>query len=921
MIDDLGFEISAKVDQALTAIGELNYQLSKLGDVVAGVTKTVASSQFGQAIKGQVDQVADGFQKMKDAKAAADAAVSKAKANPATYEQVKERQEQINNAFMRAKSEVTNLKAQMSQLMIEYRKVSIEQGITSDSAQSVASEYNALGVQLDAATKKLDRLKQLKRAAKGAIKDTESSLGGDNVGMFGGLSAAEESMRAAEKLAAAEYQRSLASQTATQSTNQAATALRFFSRSANDATGAVKKNDTFFAQLSRSIKNITFYRLVRGAIKEIMNAAIQATQAMAIWSQQFDTGATGSLASFNDNVSSIASNMLFMRNAIMAAVEPIISLLTPAFNMLASAIANAFNMLSQFLSALTGRSFYNKAIKNNVNYANSLKQGSKAQKAFLAGFDELEVVQSQSGGSGAGSTMGIDPGSMWSQEQVTPDMEAIVSPLKKAWQDALDNMKSIWDAHKDSLFASAQELFSAIGNLMTTIDISILENFFGEGRVGAQMFADALWFLDNAMQLLASIINNILAPAADGFIQGFSDSLGVIWGIAEDIFGPILEKIFTLTDYLNKNSDAVQSISQKIGYVIGVIVPIVGTIELISGAVQVVAGVIGAVIPVISAVVGAIKLVGAAVALVGGPLNMLILVVGAVALAFIALYKHSETFRNFVNDVGAKIKELVNGFTDAAGAMISGFIKGIADGIPNAIKEIKQWAKDTINNFKEVLGIHSPSTVFAGFGNNIVQGLVNGIRAFFGKITEVVGDIKEKCDLSKLAKDALQWGKDMIQGFADGITRAKDAVGNAIHTIADKITGLLHFSRPDEGPLRNYEQWMPDFMRGLANGIDDNSNLVYAATGRLAAGMQSALSVPTLGIGNVNGSVSLDASSVGEAQMNANQAMADVFWQGCMAVVQAINNKDMSVSIGDDTIGRAASRYERKQSVINGGAY
>ena len=921
MADELGFEISAKVDQALTALGQLNYQFSKLGDTVSSVTKTIASSQFGQAIKGQVDQVADGFQKMKDAKAAADAAVSKAEANPATYEQVKERQQQINDAFRQAKSEVTNLKAQMTQLMIEYRNVSAAEGVTSENAQATARAYNALGVQLDAASAKLRHLKDLQRAAKGAVKDNESVLGGDNVGMFGGLSAAEESMRAAEQLAAAEYQRSAASQTATQSTNQASFALRFFSRSANDATGAVKKNDTFFAQLSRSIKNITFYRLVRGAIKSIMKAAIQATQAMAIWSQQFDIGATGSLASFNDNVSSIASNMLFMRNAIMAAVEPIISLLTPAFNMLASAIANAFNMLSQFLSALTGRSFYNKAIKNNVNYANSLKSGNKAQKAFLAGFDELEVVQSKSGGSGAGSTMGIDPSSMWSQEQVTPDMEAIVSPLKKAWQDALDNMKSIWDAHKDSLFASSQELFSAIWNLMTTIDISILENFFGEGRVGAQMFADALWFLDNAMQLLASIINNILAPAADGFIQGFSDSLGVIWGIAEDIFGPILEKIFTLTDYLNQNSDAVQSISQKIGYVIGVIVPIVGTIALISGAVQVVAGVIGAVIPVISAVVGAIKLVGAAVAIVGGPLNMLILVVGAVALAFIALYKHSETFRNFVNGVGEGIREMVDGFVEAAGAIIDGFIKGIVEGVPRAIKEIVEWAKEIPKRFKEQEGIHSPSTVFAEIGNMLVLGLVNGIRAFFGKITEVIGDIKEKCDLSKLAKDALQWGKDMIQGFADGISRAKDAVGNAIHTIADKITALLHFSRPDEGPLRNYEQWMPDFMRGLANGIDDNSNLVYAATGRLAAGMQSALSVPTLGIGNVNGSMTIDASSVGEAQMNANQAMADVFWQGCMAVVQAINSKDMSVSIGDDIIGRAASRYERKQSVINGGAF
>lgn len=920
MADELGFEISAKVDQALTALGQLNYQFSKLGDTVSSVTKTIASSQFGQAIKGQVDQVADGFQKMKDAKAAADAAVSKAEANPATYEQVKERQEQINDAFKRAKSEVASLKAQMTQLMIEYRNVSVAEGVTSENAQATARAYNALGVQLDAASAKLRHLRDLQRAAKGAVRDKESVLGGDNVGMFGGLSAAEESMRAAEQLAAAEYQRSAASQTATQSTNQAADALRFFSRSANDATGAVKKNDTFFAQLSRSIKNITFYRLVRGAIKSVMNAAIQASQAMAIWSQQFDTGATGSLASFNDNGSSIASNMLFMRNAIMAAAEPIISLLTPAFNMLASAIANAFNMLSQFLSALTGRSFYNKAIKNNVNYANSLKSGNKAQKAFLAGFDELEVVQEKQGKT-AGETLGIDPGSMWSREQVTPDMEAIVSPLKQAWQDALDNMKSIWDSHKDSLFSSAQELFSAIGNLMTTIDISILENFFGEGRVGAQMFADALWFLDNAMQLLASIINNILAPAADGFIQGFSDSLGVIWGIAEDIFGPILEKIFTLTDYLNKNSDAVQSISQKIGYVIGVIVPIAGVIAIIVGAITGVISVIRTAITVITAIKTAIFLVQYAVMLVGGPLNMLILVVGAVALAFIALYKHSETFRNFVNSVGEGIKEMVNGFIDAAGAIIDGFIKGIVEGVPRAIKEIVEWAKEIPKRFREQEGIHSPSTVFADIGNMLVLGLVNGIRAFFGKITDVIGDIKKKCDLSSLVESALKWGKDMVQGFADGIRNAKEKVGEAVHSIADKISALMHFSRPDEGPLRNYEQWMPDFMRGLANGIDDNSNLVYAATGRLAAGMQSALSVPSLGIGDVSGSMTLDASSVGEAQANANQAIADVFWQGCMAVVQAINSKDMSVSIGDDVIGRAASRYDRKQSVINGGAF
>ena len=110
-------------------------------------------------------------------------------------------------------------------------------------------------------------------------------------------------------------------------------------------------------------------------------------------------------------------------------------------------------------------------------------------------------------------------------------------------------------------------------------------------------------------------------------------------------------------------------------------------------------------------------------------------------------------------------------------------------------------------------------------------------------------------------------------------------------------------------------------MKGLAKGIDDNSNLVYDSVNELSAGMKSAMSVPTLGIGGVSGQFGNDLGSYTQAQINANASLADVFWQGCMAVVQAINDNQLEVSIGDDVIGRAATRYNRKQAVINGGAY
>ena len=79
--------------------------------------------------------------------------------------------------------------------------------------------------------------------------------------------------------------------------------------------------------------------------------------------------------------------------------------------------------------------------------------------------------------------------------------------------------------------------------------------------------------------------------------------------------------------------------------------------------------------------------------------------------------------------------------------------------------------------------------------------------------------------IKNLPKDMVNWGKDMIQGLINGIKGMIGKVGDAVKGVAKKIKNFLHFSRPDEGPLRQYEEWMPHMVQGLVKTLKRKSYL------------------------------------------------------------------------------------------------
>lgn len=155
---------------------------------------------------------------------------------------------------------------------------------------------------------------------------------------------------------------------------------------------------------------------------------------------------------------------------------------------------------------------------------------------------------------------------------------------------------------------------------------------------------------------------------------------------------------------------------------------------------------------------------------------------------------------------------------------------------------------------------------------NLIKSIVTNIwdkikSGISNKITDIKDTIKGGFDeavnfVKNLADDAWTWGADIIGGIVDGIKSKISDITNAVTDVADTIREYLHFSVPDKGPLTDYESWMPDFMKGLAKGIDKSKKYIETAINgvsdamRLTMNSNLAYSMDDISGAMINGSTS-----------------------------------------------------------------
>ena len=185
------------------------------------------------------------------------------------------------------------------------------------------------------------------------------------------------------------------------------------------------------------------------------------------------------------------------------------------------------------------------------------------------------------------------------------------------------------------------------------------------------------------------------------------------------------------------------------------------------------------------------------------------------------------------NGIKNSISALVDGIKNHISIIWNG-IKNVTSEVWNSISSISSNVWNSIKNTISNLVDSAKESAVSGF-NALKNGVSNAIRSIPNIVSDVFDRVRRT--ISNVIGSAFKWGSDFVNGLKNGIMSGVGAIVSTVKGIGDKIRSFLHFSRPDEGPLRDYETWMPDFTHGLAKGIMNNIPVVAKATKALASSM------------------------------------------------------------------------------------
>lgn len=545
----------------------------------------------------------------------------------------------------------------------------------------------------------------------------------------------------------------------------------------------VKKTTSGLGKLGYAFKQVLLYQGLSSLIYGFANAMKEGINNLYQYSSLMG-------GQFKSSMDSLATSFQYLKNSMGAMVSPIINALAPAIDFLIDKFVALLNIVNQFFARLTGASTYTAAKKSAASYGDTIsdtagtaKKAAKEIKDATTGIDELNIIsQNDNSGSGGGAG-GKDYGSMFEQ-----------LPIENSISEFADKLKAAFEA------GNWKELGTLLGGkfneIVDSIDWSGIGHKIGYGLNGA--IQTAYWFLDtadftNLGAHIAELFNAALSEidftyAGRLMVQWFTILPDLIigflseldWGlVGKSISDFIIGAFDEATKWLNSYnwSDLGSLLWQKIkdlftnidwGGIASSIFTFLGT-----------------------AIRSCVEFLGSFFGSIGKDIKnwwdkeiagedwkeTAVNLLNAIGKGFVNI--GTWAFDNIIDPLFNALvgEEKWAEFKQVGRDLWNGFTQGVQEFFDDPGAWIKQHIVDPfVKWFKDLFGIHSPSTVMKEIGQYVVEGFLEGINFF----SSIAGTVKK-------------WGSSVVEWFTKGedgkgiVEHFKDTAGNIISGFKDKI--------------------------------------------------------------------------------------------------------------------------------------
>ena len=170
--------------------------------------------------------------------------------------------------------------------------------------------------------------------------------------------------------------------------------------------------------LGKMIKSFLFFRAANTVFTQVEQNIRECYDLL----MQFDNN-NNNLLGYNTTISNLVSEFKILGATLAITVANFLEIAGPVLQTVLGALTQIADAVNMLWAALSGKSEYTTVNKDYwKNYAEGLKEANKEQKRFLAGFDELTVLQKN-------DTKEIKPEELFKKEKI--DTSSVVSATVK----------------------------------------------------------------------------------------------------------------------------------------------------------------------------------------------------------------------------------------------------------------------------------------------------------------------------------------------------------------------------------------------------------------------------------------------------------------------------------------------------------